>query len=47
MIASRATFVIDKFGLIRHQSYNDIDLERNFNEVVRLVKALKAKDDFK
>ena len=39
-IALRATFIIDKKGIIRHQSINDLPLGRNINELIRIVEAL-------
>ena len=40
-VAMRATFVIDKNGIVRHQVVNDEPLGRNMDEVVRIVDALQ------
>lgn len=40
-IALRATFLIDKDGIIRHSTINDLPLGRNIDEMVRLVDALQ------
>ncbi len=40
-VAMRATFVIDKSGVVRHQVVNDEPLGRNMDEVVRIVDALQ------
>ncbi len=39
-IALRATFLIDKTGIIRYQSINDLPLGRNINEIIRIIDAL-------
>jgi len=39
-IALRATFLIDKKGVVRHQTVNDLPLGRNIDEYLRLVDAL-------
>lgn len=39
-IAFRATFLIDKRGVVRHQSVNDLPLGRNIDEYLRLVDSL-------
>lgn len=39
-IATRGTFLIDKNGVVRHQSINDLPLGRNVDEYLRLVDAL-------
>ncbi len=36
----RATFIIDKNGIIRHQSINDLNLGRNIDEILRLIDAI-------
>ena len=38
-IAYRATFLIDKTGVVRHESINDFPLGRNIDEYIRLVDA--------
>ena len=40
-VAFRATFLIDKQGVVRHQSVNDLPLGRNVEEVLRMVDALQ------
>ena len=39
--AMRATFIIDRNGVVRHQVVNDEPLGRNMDEVVRIVEALQ------
>ncbi len=36
-IASRATFFIDKQGIVRHESINDMPLGRNIHEILRII----------
>ncbi len=38
-IAFRGTFLIDKEGIVRHESVNDFPLGRNIDEYIRLVDA--------
>lgn len=38
-IAYRGTFLIDKEGIVRHESVNDLPLGRNIDEYIRLVDA--------
>lgn len=40
--ALRATFIIDPEGIIRHASMNEIDIGRNVEEVLRIVRALQS-----
>lgn len=40
-IALRGAFLIDKQGLVRHQTINDLPLGRNVDEMVRVVEALQ------
>ena len=40
-VSMRATFVIDKNGVVRHQVVNDEPLGRNMDEVIRIVEALQ------
>lgn len=42
-ISARATIIIDKQGLIRHMTVNDLGLPRNQDELVRLVKHIEAR----
>ncbi len=39
-IALRASFLIDKKGIVRHQVVNDFPLGRNVDEMIRMVDAL-------
>lgn len=40
-VALRGLFLIDKAGIVRHATINDLPLGRNVDEVLRLVDALK------
>ncbi|VFP79698.1 peroxiredoxin C [Candidatus Erwinia haradaeae] len=40
-VALRASFLIDKIGVVRHQVVNDLPLGRNVNELLRMVDALQ------
>ncbi|WWO97510.1 MAG: peroxiredoxin C [Candidatus Dasytiphilus stammeri] len=40
-VALRASFLIDKNGIIRHQVVNDLPLGRNIDEMLRMVDALQ------
>ncbi len=40
-VAMRATFVIDRQGIVRHQVVNDEPIGRSMDEVVRIVEALQ------
>lgn len=42
-IAARATFVIDKQGVLRHMTINDLGLPRNADELVRLIEHIENK----
>ena len=39
-VALRASFLIDKNGVVRHQVVNDLPLGRNIDEMLRMVDAL-------
>ncbi|MDQ1237448.1 MAG: ahpC [Wigglesworthia glossinidia] len=39
-ISLRASFLIDKNGIIRHQLINDLPLGRDINEIIRVIDAL-------
>lgn len=39
-VAFRGTFLIDKEGVVRHETINDLPLGRNIDEMLRLVDAL-------
>lgn len=43
-VASRATFIIDDKGILRHASYNDLPVGRSVDEVLRLVQAFQYSD---
>lgn len=40
--ALRATYIIDPLGIIRHMSSNEIDIGRNVDETLRILRALKS-----
>lgn len=40
-VAFRASFLIDKQGVVRHQVVNDLPLGRNVDEMLRMVDALQ------
>ena len=40
-VAFRGAFIIDKEGLVRSQTVNDLPLGRNFDEFIRVVEALQ------
>ena len=40
-VAFRGTFLIDKEGMVRHQTVNDLPLGRNMDELIRMVDALQ------
>ncbi len=44
-IAFRATYIIDKNGIVRHASVNDLPVGRNPDEFLRLVKAFQYADE--
>ena len=44
-IALRATFIIDRNFIIRHQSVNDLPLGRNVDEILRLIRALQYTEE--
>lgn len=39
-VAYRGSFLIDKAGVVRHETINDLPLGRNIDEMIRLVDAL-------
>ena len=43
-IAYRGTFLIDKKGIVRHESVNDLPLGRNVEEYLRLIDAMHHTD---
>jgi len=40
-VALRASFLVDKAGIVRHQVVNDLPLGRNVDEMLRMVDALQ------
>ncbi|SIN90951.1 peroxiredoxin (alkyl hydroperoxide reductase subunit C) [Sulfurivirga caldicuralii] len=40
-VALRATFLIDRDGIVRHEVVNDLPLGRNVDETIRMVEALQ------
>jgi len=44
-VALRATFLIDKEGIIRHSVVNDLGLGRNIDEALRMLDAQKFTDE--
>ncbi|UDG80632.1 Alkyl hydroperoxide reductase C [Candidatus Hartigia pinicola] len=45
-VALRASFLIDKTGIIRHQVVNDLPLGRNIDEMLRMVDALQFYEEY-
>ena len=45
-IAFRGSFLIDKNGVVRHETINDFPLGRNIDEMIRLVDALHHVEKF-
>jgi peroxiredoxin (alkyl hydroperoxide reductase subunit C) len=44
-VAFRATFLIDKEGIVRHQLVNDLPLGRNMDELIRITHALQFHEE--
>ncbi|MDR0812153.1 MAG: peroxiredoxin [Paludibacter sp.] len=44
--AYRGLFLIDKGGVVRHQTVNDMPLGRNVDEVLRLIDALQFTEEY-
>jgi peroxiredoxin (alkyl hydroperoxide reductase subunit C) len=44
-VALRGTFLIDKEGVIRHATINDLPLGRNVDETIRMVEALQFHEE--
>lgn len=40
-VALRGTFLIDKSGIVRHATLNDLPLGRNIEETLRVIDALQ------
>jgi len=45
-VAMRATFLIDKDGVVQHQVVNNLPIGRNVDEIVRLVDALQFAEQY-
>jgi len=45
-VAVRATVLIDKQGIVRHYSLNDLSLGRNIEEIIRLLDALQHTEKY-
>lgn len=45
-VALRASFLIDKNGIVQHQVVNNLPLGRNVDEMLRLVEALQFTEEF-
>lgn len=45
-VALRASFLIDKDGIVQHQVVNNLPLGRNVDEMLRLVEALQFTEEF-
>jgi peroxiredoxin (alkyl hydroperoxide reductase subunit C) len=45
-VALRASFLIDKAGLVQHQVVNNLPLGRNVDEMLRVVDALQFTEEF-
>jgi peroxiredoxin (alkyl hydroperoxide reductase subunit C) len=44
-VAYRGLFLIDKDGVVRHETINDLPLGRNVDEAIRMVKALQFNEE--
>lgn len=44
-VALRASFLIDKHGIVRHQLVNDLPIGRNVDEMIRTVNALQFHEE--
>lgn len=45
-VAFRATYIIDKEGILRHQTISDLPVGRNADEFIRLVQAFQYTDEY-
>ena len=45
-VALRGLFLIDKEGIVRHSTINDLSLGRNVDETIRMVDALQHVEEF-
>jgi peroxiredoxin (alkyl hydroperoxide reductase subunit C) len=44
--AYRGLFLIDKQGVVRHQTVNDLPIGRNVDEVLRVIDALQFTEEY-
>lgn len=44
-VAFRGAFIIDKEGMVRSQTVNDLPLGRNFDEFIRVIEALQFHEE--
>ncbi|MDM8568769.1 peroxiredoxin [Thiotrichales bacterium HSG1] len=44
-VAFRGSFLIDKQGVVRHQTVNDLGLGRNIDEMLRMIDALQFNEE--
>ena len=44
-VAFRASFLVDKSGMVRHQVVNDLPLGRNIDEMLRMIDALQFTEE--
>ena len=44
-VAFRGAFIIDKAGVVRSQTVNDLPLGRNFDEFIRVIEALQFHEE--
>lgn len=44
-VAFRASFLIDKDGIVRHQTVNDLPIGRNVDEMIRTIDALQFHEE--
>ena len=45
-VALRASFLVDKAGVVRHQVVNDLPLGRNIDEMLRMVDAMLFHEEY-
>lgn len=45
-VTMRATYIIDKDGVLRHLQCNDLPVGRNAHEILRLVEAFQYADEY-
>ena len=45
-VALRGLFIIDKEGIVRHETINDLPLGRNVEEALRVLKALQFTEKY-